>query len=468
MRARRSTVAAICGGLLAAAAIATVSPPTTGAAAPPPEASSAAALTTTTFTPVADTFVAAYNPGGNFGTRTTMAVDASAVQNAFMKFSVTGVADITSVKLRLHVADITGSASDVGGTWSLMSNTGWSESLVTFNNQPAIDGAQLGTVGQVKRNTWVEIDVTGKITGNGTYSIGGTSTSVDGAEYDSREAGATAPQLVITSGSEPPPSADPVIVGAGDIANATSGKFATADLINALPDATVFTLGDNVQKDGLASEFTNWYDPSWGVFKSRTKPIPGNHDYKTSSGAPYYNYFGSLAGTAGQGYYSYNLGSWHLVALNSEISTAKGSPQEIWLRNDLAADTRPCTLAYWHKPLYSSSALHGPNNYTRPLFRALYDDNAEVVLNGHNHHYERYAPMDPWGVLSPTRGIRQFTVGTGGASHVAFGTIHPNSEVRNDTAYGVLKLTLHSNSYDWQFIPIAGQTFTDSGTTSCH
>jgi 3',5'-cyclic AMP phosphodiesterase CpdA len=467
MRNRRVFLAALSGGLLAAAAIATASAPTTGAAPVADTAASAAAVTTTTFKPVADTFVAEYNAGGNFGARTTFAVDAAAIQRAFVKFSVAGLTEpVASAKLRLHVADVTGSASDVGGRWSLMSNTAWSESLVTFRNQPAIDGALLGTVGRVVRNTWVEIDVTGQITGNGTYSIGGTSTSSDGAEYDSREAGATAPQLVITTGSAPP--SDPVIVGAGDIANETSGKFQTAALIEALPDATVFTTGDNVQRDGTAAEFTNWYDPSWGAFKSRTNPVPGNHDYKTASAAPYYNYFGARAGPSGLGYYSYNIGDWHLVALNSEISMVSGSPQEVWLRNDLAADTKQCTLAYWHKPLYSSSSHHTGVTATRPLFRALYDDNAEVVLNGHNHHYERYAPMDPFGVLAPTRGIRQFTVGTGGASHVAFGTIHPNSQVRNSTAYGVLKLTLHSNSYDWQFIPVAGQTFTDSGTTTCH
>jgi acid phosphatase type 7 len=468
VRIHRAGLAAVSGGLLAAAAIVTISAPITDAAPVTDAAASAAAVTTTTFTPVADTFVAEYNQGGNFGARTTFAVDASAIQRAFVKFSVAGLTEpVASAKLRLHVADVAGSASDIGGSWSLMANTTWSESAVTFNNQPAIDGALLGPVGRVVRNTWVEIDVTGLITGNGTYSIGGTSTSSDGAEYDSREAGATAPQLVITTGTTPP-SSDPVIVGAGDIANATSGKFETAALIEALPDATVYTTGDNVQEDGTAAEFTNWYDPSWGAFKSRTNPVPGNHDYKTASAAPYYDYFGSRAGPSGLGYYSYNLGDWHLVALNSEISMVKGSAQEVWLRNDLAADTKQCTLAYWHRPLYSSSSRHLGVTATRPLFRALYDDNAEVVLNGHNHHYERYAPMDAFGVLAPTRGVRQFTVGTGGASHVAFGTIHPNSEVRNSTAYGVLKLTLHSNSYDWEFIPVAGQTFTDSGSTACH
>lgn len=147
---------------------------------------------------------------------------------------------------------------------------------------------------------------------------------------------------------------------------------------------------------------------------------------------------------------------------------AKGSAQEVWLRNDLAANTLPCTLAYWHKPLYTSGAEHKPAAVTRPLFRALFDNNAEVVVGGHNHHYERFAPMNPFGGLNTIRGIRQFVAGMGGGGLEPFGTIQPNSEARNDTSYGVLKFTLHDGSYDWEFIPIAGQTFTDSGTTACH
>jgi 3',5'-cyclic AMP phosphodiesterase CpdA len=239
-------------------------------------------------------------------------------------------------------------------------------------------------------------------------------------------------------------------------------------LINDLPEATVYTAGDNSQLNGAAEEFAAYYDPTWGAFKARTHPVPGNHDYKTPGAMGYYDYFGALAGPPGLGYYSYDLGDWHLVALNSEITMAKGSAQEVWLRSDLAASAKPCTLAYWHRPLYTSGAVHKPAVATRPLFRALYDNNAELVLSGHNHQYERFAPMDPFGALNPARGIRQFVVGTGGASHYAFGPTQPNSEVRDNATYGVLKLTLHSNSYDWEFLPIAGQTFTDSGTAPCH
>jgi len=458
MRARRTRMPAICAGMLAAAltpAILTSEAPSAHAA-------------TTTLTPTADTFVADYGPGTNFGTRTALSVDASAVKRTFIAFTVADVTEpISSVKLRLHVDDLAGADSDVGGTWALMSDTTWSETLVTWNNQPAIDGATLGTLGPVVRNTWVELDLTGMITGNGTYSIGGTSTSTNGAEYDSRESGATAPQLVIATGPPPPPP-DPVFVGAGDIASSGAGDTKTAALINNLPGATVYTAGDNAYPNGTLTEYNTYYDPTWGAFKSRTRPAPGNHDYKTPGATGYYDYFGALSGPSGLGYYSFDLGEWHVVSLNSEVSMVKGSAQETWLRSDLAASAKPCTLAYWHKPLYTSGAAHAPATNTRPLFRALYDNNAEVVVNGHNHQYERFAPMNAFGALDPVRGIREFVAGTGGGSHSAFGTTQPNSEARNSTAYGVLKFTLHSNSYDWEFVPIAGQTYTDSGTTACH
>lgn len=462
MRMLRPRIGVISGGLLAMAATAAISAPLSG-----PSAS--ADVVTTTFPPIADTFVADYSAKVNFGTRTALSVDASAVKRTFVAFTVADITEpVTRATLRLHVDDVAGGGSDSGGTWTLMSDTTWSETAVTWAFQPAIDGVVLGTLGPVVRNTWVEIDVTSQITGNGTYSMGGTSASADGVEYDSRESGDTAPQLVITTGTIPPPGPDPVFVGAGDIANAGIGDSQTAALINSLPDATVFTTGDNSQLNGTPEEFATYYEPTWGAFKSRTHPVPGNHDYKTPGATGYYDYFGTLAGPIGLGYYSYDLGDWHIVALNSEIAMAKGSEQELWLRSDLSANPRPCTLAYWHRPLYTSGAVHKPAVATRPLFRALYDNNADVVLNGHNHQYERFAPMDPFGVLNPTRGIREFVVGTGGGSHYAFGPAQPNSEVRDNVAFGVLKLTLHSTGYDWEFLAIEGQTFTDSGSGACH
>jgi hypothetical protein len=261
---------------------------------------------------------------------------------------------------------------------------------------------------------------------------------------------------------------DPVLVGAGDIASSGSGDTATAALIAALPDATVFTVGDNAYPDGSATAFSSYYDPTWGAFKARTRPAPGNHDYLTSGASAYFDYFGAQAGPAGRGYYSFDLGGWHIVSLDSEIPMAAGSAEETWLRADLAASSQPCTLAYWHRPLFTSGAEHTSATATRPLFQDLYDAGAEVVVNGHNHQYERFAPMTPDGILDGARGIREFVAGAGGASLYGFGTIQPNSEARNSDTYGVLALTLHSNGYDWSFIPQAGKTYTDAGSGTCH
>jgi acid phosphatase type 7 len=268
------------------------------------------------------------------------------------------------------------------------------------------------------------------------------------------------------------PSPDPVLVGAGDIAGCASpGDEATAQLLDAI-GGTVFTAGDNAYPNGAVSDFMACYDPSWGRHKSRTRPAPGNHDYATRSGAGYYGYFGPAAGEPGRGYYSYDLGSWHVVALNSNCAAVggcdAGSPQEQWLRQDLAASDKPCTAAYWHHPLFTSGATHASAVSMRPLFQALYDHDAEVLISGHNHNYERFAPQDPGGGRDDARGIRQFVAGTGGLSHYAFGATKPNSEVRNADTFGVLKLTLRSNSYEWEFVPQAGKGFTDSGSSRCH
>ncbi|MFJ8965443.1 DNRLRE domain-containing protein [Lentzea sp. NPDC102401] len=430
-------------------------------------ASTAAHAATTTFTPVADTYVDNGSTGTNYGTSGQLGIDNSPVKRSFLKFTVSGITSgVSNAKLRIHTDDVSGAESPNGGTFRAMSTVSWTETAVTWANQPAIDGATLGSLGSVARNAWYEVDVTSYVTGNGTYSIGITSGSTDGADYDSRESGSTAPQLVVTDGTTPPPG-DPVWVGAGDIADSGSGDTATAALLDNI-QGTVWTTGDNVYNNGTASEFANYYEPTWGRHKARTKPSPGNHDYNTSGATGYYNYFGALAGPSNRGYYSYDLGNWHIVSLNSNVSMSAGSAQEQWLRQDLAASTKPCTAAYWHHPLFTSGANHAPSTATRPLFQALYDYNADVVVTGHNHQYERFAPQNPSGGLDNSRGIRSFVAGMGGAGAYGFGTIQPNSEARNTGTQGVLKLTLHSDSFDWQFVPVAGKTYTDSGTTNCH
>lgn len=266
----------------------------------------------------------------------------------------------------------------------------------------------------------------------------------------------------------PAPPGSVVFVGAGDIAScASTGDEATANLLDGIA-GTVFTLGDNAYETGSAAEFNNCYNPSWGRHRARTKPAPGNHDYGTAGAAGYFGYFGSAAGDPAKGYYSYDLGDWHIIALNSNVANSAGSVQEQWLRADLAASTKSCTLAYWHHPRFSSGLEHGSDPSLQPLWQALYDANADLVLSGHDHDYERFAPQTPAGVADATRGIREFVVGTGGRSHYNLGTLKANSQVFDSNTYGVLKLTLSTGTYAWQFVPVAGGTFADSGSGSCH
>ncbi len=265
-------------------------------------------------------------------------------------------------------------------------------------------------------------------------------------------------------------STDVVMVGAGDIASSGKGDSATETLLAAIP-GTVFTLGDSVYDHGTADEFTSFYAPTWGLEKGRTVPVAGNHDYDTLNGAPYFAYFGAAAGDPTKGYYSLDLGAWHIIVLNGNcniVSCATGSDQEQWLRSDLAAHASACTAALWHQPRFSSGAEHGNYPAVAPFWDDLYAAGAELVLNGHDHDYERFAPQTPAQVADDGRGIREFVVGTGGIGERGFNAPQPNSQVRDATTHGVLKLTLRANSYDWEFVPVSGQTFTDSGHGSCH
>jgi acid phosphatase type 7 len=261
-------------------------------------------------------------------------------------------------------------------------------------------------------------------------------------------------------------SADPVLVGAGDIAHcAERGDERTARLLGNIP-GTVFTTGDNAYDSGTAGQFRNCYDPTWGRYKARTRPVPGNHDYETRGAAPYFRYFGAKAGPAGRGYYSYDLGAWHVVTLNSERGFGPGSAQQEWLGADLAANSGgACTLAYWHHPVFSSGE-HGSDPRMAATWKKLDEAGVDVVLTGHEHSYERFAPQTHEGVADPN-GIRQFVVGTGGRDLRPFRAIVANSEARNSRSHGVLKLTLHAASYEWEFVPVGNSTFRDSGSEAC-
>jgi hypothetical protein len=259
----------------------------------------------------------------------------------------------------------------------------------------------------------------------------------------------------------------PVLVGAGDIAACghTSGE-ATAALLDSIP-GVVFTAGDNAYQDGTTQDYARCYAPSWGRHRARTRPTPGGHDYRTPGAYPYFVYFGANAGDSGKGYYSYDLGTWHVIAINSNIGRGAGSPQEQWLRADLAAHTTQCTVAYWYAPRFSSG-VHGNDVTMAPVWQVLYDGGADVVISGHDHIYERFAPQTPDGTPDVTRGIREFVVGTGGGDLTAVAHVRPNSEVRITGMYGVLKLSLQPTGYSWRFVPARGGATTDSGSANCH
>jgi len=275
--------------------------------------------------------------------------------------------------------------------------------------------------------------------------------------------------VIPPSQSETSEAAAAVLVGAGQIARCDFGNDErTALLLDSIP-GTVFALGDNVRASGSLSDYQNCYGPSWGrpPHRARTRPAPGDLEYQTAAAQGYFDYFGAAAGTVGQGYYSYDLGEWHIVVLNSNISMAVGSPQETWLKQDLVANPRQCTLAYWHHPRFSSYSTPVRAS-VKPLWDDLYAAGAEVVLNGHYRLYERFAPQSPAGEADVELGMRQFTVGTGGHGVETFGTQVANSEVRASGPYGVLKLTLESGAYTWALVPVAGESFTDAGRGTCH
>lgn len=275
------------------------------------------------------------------------------------------------------------------------------------------------------------------------------------------------------------------IAAAGDVAcDPTSSSFnggagvgllcrqrATSDLLVGAGYEAVLALGDLQYEDGAFSTFGASYDQSWGRVKVTTHPVVGNHEYGTSGAAGYFQYFGAAAGDPTKGYYSFDLGGWHLIALNSNCAGVGGcgasSAQEQWLRADLSAHSAvSCTLAFWHHPRFSSGE-HGSDSTYTALWQALYDANADLVLVGHDHDYERFAPQTASGVLDMTRGIREFVVGTGGKEQRTFPTVRANSEARSVTSLGVLELTLGSAGYAWRFVPAVG-TFTDAGSGSCH
>jgi hypothetical protein len=451
------------------------------------------------FPVVADTYVSAAQPDAVLGASKTLVTAPGGSKRAYLRFVITGVRGrVTAATLRVfvttkltrgfHVAATDGADLDEGATADA--------------SAPGV-GAIVGSSGTVTGKGWSFVSVTPLVEGDGSVTLA-LLASEDVTTFASRESGAES-QLIVRTGRPPPAAAaparpagwsarDPVIGAAGDIAcdptvegtsehsssaGARCQQMATSDLLLRDRVVAVLPLGDNQYEDGTLAKYRAWYAPSWGRLKRITRPVPGNHEYVRSGdsldASGYFRYFGAAAGDPAKGYYSYDIGSWHLIALNSQCGALDGcragSRQERWLRRDLAEHPARCTLAYWHEPRFSSGP-HGQEPVYDDFWRDLYAAGVDVVLNGHNHVYERFAPQDPDAQLDPVRGIREFVVGTGGKNHYspdyAFGTVQPNSEVRDAQTFGVLELTLHDGGYDWRFVPTAGGTFTDAGTGYCH
>lgn len=269
--------------------------------------------------------------------------------------------------------------------------------------------------------------------------------------------------------SPTPTPTDVILIGAGDISICgQDGDDQTAALLAQYPQALIFTAGDNSNEDGSLKQYTQCFGPSWGQFLERIRPAAGNHDYTSVDAADYFAYFGTAAGNPDAGYYSYDAGSWHIVVLNSNcnrINCNPEGPQLTWLKADLESHPNACSLAIFHHPRFTSGLTEGGALYN--FWDILYQYNTEIVINGHDHDYERFAPQNPLGQADPL-GIREFVVGTGGASQYGLGTRKANSEVFHSGTFGVLKLTLGEGVYQWEFLPVAGESFTDSGSGICH
>jgi acid phosphatase type 7 len=474
-----------------------------------------ATTVTSRFSPSADAYVSQTRPTVNFGaTRELLAGGQPKVRRSYLRFNLAGLSGtVAKATVRFYSND----TSKAGFEVRAVTDTTWDEQTITYNTAPP-PGPVVATAPRAAADTFTSVDITGLVAGGGVVNL--AVTAADRLRLASRESGELAPQLTVeatSTSSSPstststtsttlaptssststststtlgqttttlgptttapapvPGSGDPTIAAAGDIAcdSSTPGattchQAATADLLTAGNFTAVLGLGDHQYPSGALGDFNAYYDPTWGRVKATTYPAPGNHEYQTSGAAGYFSYFGDRAGPTGRGYYSFDVGSWHLISLNSEIATAADSAQHTWLQADLAANSQRCTLAYWHKPLFSSGP-HGNTSSVKPLWDALYAAGADVVLAGHDHDYERFAPQTPSGAADTTGGIRQFVVGTGGKEHYSISSTKPNSQVHNTDTFGVLRLTLHPDSYDWRFLPEAGKTFTDAGTGSCH
>ncbi len=483
-------VALIGSGMLAG-------PATTFASKPTPTET-----TTLTFAAEADAYVEEADPGANHG-EGDLLVDGSPAMESYLRFAVDGVNDtVERATLRIYAYDGSTDGPAVYGT-----SNSWAESVITWGNRPLPMGTVLDDRGEVEADAWIEYDVTPLVVGDGRYDFVLTPTSTDGVDFYGREHSSNGPQLKVAVSrggsartSTPSPAASAAapdataegdtitIVAAGDIAcDPSSGSFNagngtstncrqkyTAEAVEEINPDYVLGLGDMQYEEGFLDSYTQSYDRSWGRFKDKTFTVAGgSHDFY--GGGDFYAYWGDRAGAGpSKNWFSLDTGGWHVVFLNSYCDKVggcePGSEQYEWLQADLASNAQPCTMALWHEPRYSSGPRHGDEEDVDPLWDLLYDHGADLLLTAHDHNYQRFAPMDAQGERDDVRGLRQFVVGTGGKSldPVEEDEARPNSEVGQGHTYGVLALMLQPDGYSWEFVPEAGETFTDKGSGVCH
>jgi hypothetical protein len=459
---------------------------------------------TITLSPVADSYVRADQPTANFGTATSLRVDGDPASVSYLKFDVQGLSTAPT-QATLKVVSPISSTTPINA--KSVANTTWTETGVTYNNAPAVGQTPVASDTPSTTNDVLSFDVTSLVQGNGLVSIALDTTSSTSKSPPSRENPTVEyrPQLVVETGTTSTPTPTPtstpagstVIALGGDVAcgttetsynggNGTADKCRmkyTANLINSMNPSRVFAMGDLQYNSGSLADFNVSYQNSWGAFKAKTNPVVGNHEYGTSGAGGYFSYFGDAA-TPRQpgcrrdcdGFYSFNVpvgsSNWHIAVINGEcarigggVGCAVGSPQHNWLKADLEANAATkCTAVLTHKPRWSSSSFYAAE--TQPLVDLMDANKVDLLLAGHAHSYERFAPQTASGAASST-GIRQITVGTGGRDSQGFGTVLPNSVVRKNKIFGVLKLTLSPTSYSWSYIADPTTPFSDSGSGNC-
>jgi acid phosphatase type 7 len=448
-------------------------------------AAAAAVVTTMAARPRADAYVNAARPHRNFGHSRALRAGGEPRTRSYLRFRLPPFSGaVTRATLRLLPA----TSSRRRLVVRAVPSNRWGERRIAHGRVPRSERIAIRS-GKVEAERWLSIDVTAALDRlRRTVSFEVSAGGAGFVRLYSRQAGRDrAPRLVLRTAAEGAVGTDPVIAAAGDIACDPRSRLhgtadscrdrETAELLADMDLDAVLTLGDNQYEDGRLEAFRAVYDRSWGRFRNVTWPAVGNHEYLTPGASGYFDYFNGVgrshgrAGERGRGYYSFDVGAWHVIALNSVCAEVggcdEGSPQERWLRADLAAHPARCTLAYWHHPRFSSGEQSSSTRFTA-FWEALHEAGADVVLAGHAHDYERFAPLTPEGEWDPERGIREFVVGTGGKHHYGFGTAEPFSEARDSTTWGVLALTLRGDGYDWRFVPEAGATFTDAGSAPCH